>query len=208
MTQQSGQAPPPDPQAGAGSTTQTTGGAGADGTQSVASLPEWAQALLKETRAEAAKSRTENKTLAEKLAAIDAEKLSETEKLQLRAQEAEKRATEADGKRKETLSRLEVERQARKLNIVDEDTAALLIASKIEFDAEGKPTNIETLLADLVKAKPYLVAAAGQSQQNAGSAANAGRSSGLTIEDVKKMTREQIQANWAAVQAALASAPK
>ncbi len=61
---------------------------------------------------------------------------------------------------KETITRMEIERQARKLAIVDEDAAyRLLDAARIEYDAGGNPSNVEALLKDLVKAKPYLVAA-------------------------------------------------
>ncbi len=70
----------------------------------------------------------------------------------------------AESRLRETVTRMEIERQARKLGIVDEDAAhRLLDAARIEYDGDGKPANIETLLKDLAKAKPYLVAQASSS---------------------------------------------
>ncbi len=58
---------------------------------------------------------------------------------------------------KETITRMEIERQARRLSIVDEDAAyRLLDAAKLEYDDDGKPANVEALLKDLARAKPYL----------------------------------------------------
>ena len=90
---------------------------------------------------------------------LKAGQMTEAEKLKQSADEAAQKAQAAEVRLKETVTRLEVERQARKLSIVDEDAAyRLLDTSAITFDEDGKPTNIEALLTDLVKAKPYLVA--------------------------------------------------
>jgi hypothetical protein len=98
---------------------------------------------------------------------IKAGQMSEAEKLKKAADEATQRAQAAEARLKETVTHMEIERQARKLHIVDEDAAyRLLDASKIEFDANGTPTNVEALLKDLVKAKPYLVQAASSSPTN------------------------------------------
>ena len=45
----------------------------------------------------------------------------------------------------------------------------MLIQGKIEYDADGKPTNVDKLIADLVKDKPYLLK---QEQGGGGSVAN------------------------------------
>ena len=44
-----------------------------------------------------------------------------------------------------------------KLNIVDPEAAFTLIRDRIEYDDSGTPKNVDELLRDLVKAKPYLV---------------------------------------------------
>jgi hypothetical protein len=107
------------------------------------------------------------------LDALKAGQLSEAEKLNKRAAEAETKAQAAEARLRETVTRLEVERQARKLGIVDEDAAyRLLNTSAITLDDDGKPSNIEALLKDLVKAKPYLAA---QPAASSGSPTNPAR---------------------------------
>lgn len=97
----------------------------------------------------------------DELDALKAGQLSEAEKLNKRAAEAEAKAQAAEARIKEMNTRGEIERQARKLGIVDEDAAyRLLDVTKLEFDDAGSPTNAEALLKDLVKAKPYLAQAA------------------------------------------------
>lgn len=44
--------------------------------------------------------------------------------------------------------------------IIDPDLATLAIADKLEFDDGGLPSNLDKLLEDLIKAKPYLAKAA------------------------------------------------
>ncbi len=88
---------------------------------------------------------------------LKAGQLSETEKGTKRATEAETKAQAAEARLRETVTRVEIERQARRLSIVDEDAAyRLLDAAKLEYDGDGKPANVEALLKDLARAKPYL----------------------------------------------------
>ncbi len=87
--------------------------------------------------------------------------LSAAERAELKAQDAEARAKAAEARAKSIALRASVERHAHRLNIVDDDAAfRLLDLSAIEYDAEGEPSNVESLLKDLTKAKPYLVAVA------------------------------------------------
>lgn len=109
---------------------------------------------------------------------IKAGQMTEAEKLKKAADEAAQRAQAAEARLRETVTRMEIERQARKLNIVDEDAAyRLLDASKIEYDKDGKPTNVEVLLKELVKVKPYLVA-----QASSGSPTNPARTGAGTSD--------------------------
>jgi hypothetical protein len=88
-------------------------------------------------------------------------KLSEQEKLQNRVKELETQAAALAEEKKSLLVRTAVEREARKLNLVDEDAAyRLLDLNAIEFGDDGTPKNVETLLKALAKDKPYLVAQA------------------------------------------------
>ncbi|MCC6727894.1 MAG: hypothetical protein IT208_00985 [Chthonomonadales bacterium] len=108
--------------------------------------------------------------------------------------------------REELLTRLEVERHARRLGLVDEEAAwRLLDAAAVERDAAGRPTNVEALLREMARARPWLAAA--EPPGGGVSAANpaGGRGVRLSRDEIRRMTPEQINANWAAVQAALQS---
>lgn len=161
-------------------------------------------AEIRALRAEAAANRVKANQAEERLKKIDDDKLSETEKLTKAAAEAAARAEAAEAKVKATQVQIEIERQARKLKIQDEEAALkLLDHTLIKYDDGGKPTNVEALLTDLVKAKPYLIGTT--SVIDGGSAGNPGRQQGgLTVADVKKMTRAEVDANYEAVRAALA----
>jgi hypothetical protein len=157
---------------------------------------------VQQLRQENANHRTAKQTAEAELKKLQDAQLSDAEKLANRVKELEKvdsdRALEL---RQERANRM-VEQAARKLKIVDEETALALISGKIEFDKDGKPTNIETLLTDLIKSKPFLLATEGAPPTGNPGNPPAGRG-GLTVEGIKSMTREQIAANWDAVQAAL-----
>ena len=92
-----------------------------------------------------------------RLKAIDDAKLSETEKATKTAEEANERATTLETQLRTERAQLAIEREARKLNIVDSEVAATIIASKLQYDADGKPSNVTELLTELAKSKPYLV---------------------------------------------------
>jgi hypothetical protein len=143
----------------------------------VASLPEWAQKLVRDTREEAAKHRVNAKdreTLAAKLKAIEDAQLSETEKAKNRVTELETALNAEKSARKQALIEREIAMNARRLNLVDEEAALrLLDQNKIEFDGDN-PKNIATLLEDLVKAKPYLRGTAGTSSTSATNGAASG----------------------------------
>lgn len=129
-------------------------------TQDVASLPDWAQKMIRETREEAAKHRVNAKdkeALAAKLKEIEDAQLSEADKVKKTAQEATDRATALESQLRLERLTLAIEREATKLKIVDPETASLLIANKVEYDKEEKPTNVTALLTALVTEKPYLV---------------------------------------------------
>lgn len=84
----------------------------------------------------------------------DAKKRGDYEKVA--ATEREK-AENALTRYKNRAAQAEVATLAGRLQIVDGETALALIQGKIEFDADGEPTNVEKLLAELVKTKPFLV---------------------------------------------------
>lgn len=110
----------------------------------------------------------EAEALRTRLKAVDEEKLSETERLASRAQEATEKLSAAEQRAADLALQMSVERAARKLNFIDEDDAYRLIDRKaVEMDDDGDPKNVEKLLTDLAKAKPHLVKAEGDDGQQA-----------------------------------------
>lgn len=153
-------------------------------------------------RAENAAHRTKLRELEEKVKTFETERLSEAEKLQKRAEEAEKRAQEAERRVRERTIRAEVRLAAVAAGIVDPEAAyRLLDLDQVALNDDGEPTNIDKLVAQLLKDKPYL---GGRSAQS-GPAGNpgSGRPAVLTMDEIRRMTPEQINANWAAVQQAM-----
>jgi len=192
----------------AGETTQSP--AAAAEAQDVSSLPEWAQKVIRDERADAAKHRTkatDRDTLAAELKTFKDAQLSEQQKLEQKAVELEKKANQTAEELRQERAHREVERQARKLNLVDEETALALVAARIEYDDAGKPTNVEALLTQLAKDKPFLVGA------DAGSAAaarpvssaanpNRGAQAGGTFTTTQIADRAFYEANRDAIMAA------
>lgn len=128
-----------------------------------------AQATIEAQRAEVDAAVKASKAAAAELAKaqarlkeIDDASKSETEKLAAKATEASEKLTAAEARAQDLAIRLSVERMAGKLSFIDVDDAYQLLDRKaIELDAAGDPTNVETLLKALVKAKPHLVKAEG-----------------------------------------------
>jgi small-conductance mechanosensitive channel len=153
-------------------------------------------------RAENAAHRTRLRELEERIRAFEAAQMSEAERLQKRAEEAERAAQEAARRLRERTIRAEVRLAAQAAGIVDPEAAyRLLDLDQVQLDDDGEPVNIPALIARLVKEKPYLQArpGGGSPAGNPGS----GRPAVLSLEDVRRMTPEQINANWEAVQAAI-----
>lgn len=168
---------------------------------------ERAMATINNLRGFEKTAKAQERQLAElnaKLQEYDQSKLTETERLQKQAQDASQKAQSIQQLLQEKSAALAIERASRSLNIVDGETAAALIRSKIEFDDNGDPTNVESLLKDLVKNKPFLVA-----QEGGGGTppSNPQRSGGYSMEDIAKMTPQQIaslpQAEYDKIQAAI-----
>jgi len=112
---------------------------------------------VKKLRAEAAQYRTRLRELEQKVKAHEDEKLSEQEKLQKKLTELEREAAEKARALQERTTEYEVKLKAANLGIIDPEAAwRLLDVAAVEFDDDGKPKNIEPLLKELIKNKPYL----------------------------------------------------
>lgn len=98
--------------------------------------------------------KAEKEAEAAKKAAEEAQ-LSEIERIKKQHTEAEARIKHYQ----QQLVMAQVKLAAKDKNIVDPDLAALAIQDKLELDDDGMPTNLDKILDDLIKNKPYLVKA-------------------------------------------------
>lgn len=112
----------------------------------------------KAAKAEAKKAAKERDELAAKLKEHEDAQLSELERFKKKAEELEAQAQKADQARKDTALRYEVAIHAAKANLHNPEIAHRLIdLGKVEYGEDGSPSNVEALMAELVKANPYLV---------------------------------------------------
>lgn len=92
-----------------------------------------------------------------KLDAIEAEKLTEAERLQKERDEAVAARTALDSERREDRIRLAVYGQRDALGLASADLAiAALDRSQVQFDDQGQPTNVADLLTALIEREPIL----------------------------------------------------
>jgi hypothetical protein len=166
-----------------------------------------AKALIAKLRDEvktAKASGKEAETLRTRLADIERAQMSETDRAKAEAKERGEKLTSAETALRQERVERQIERVARTLNIVDEDAAVrLLDHSKIDYDTDGKPTNVKALLEDLAKSKPYLVGQQQQQQSN-GSATNPARPANGTGTFTESQIRDRAfyEANKDAIMAA------
>lgn len=129
--------------------------------------------------------------------------------LETMARQAEERAHLAEERARELETRLEVERLARRMGVVDEDAAyRLLELDRVERDETGRAVGVEQALQELIRSRPWLLGhQEGPSPADTAHASptNPSRDAArrLTREAIRRMTPEQINANWEAIEAAL-----
>jgi hypothetical protein len=153
-------APDAQPQAGAsqaqaanGQSSQADGPDNASGTVDVAAL----QRELAEARKEAGKYRTEAQKAKDAAKAAEDAKLPEQERVQRRLAELEQANAAHERERTEWRTQAAVTKAALRLGFQDPvDAYALLDRAALDHDENGEPRNVDRLLADLLKAKPYL----------------------------------------------------
>lgn len=124
---------------------------------------ERALATIKKLRETERLSKTQAKELEDlrtRVKASDDAKLSDQERTAAAATAEKERADKAETALRQERIERHVERAATTRNFHDPDDAYRLIDhAAIEFDADGKPTNVDALLDALVKAKPHLAKA-------------------------------------------------
>lgn len=131
-------------------------------TQAVEEQERFDADYVRKLRAEAADYRKRLRELEGKVKAEEEAKLTEQEKLQKRLAELERKEAEYQQILQARTLEYEVKLQASRLGVVDPEAAyRLLDVKQIEFDDDGKPTNLEKVLKELVAQKPYLVVSGG-----------------------------------------------
>jgi multidrug efflux pump subunit AcrA (membrane-fusion protein) len=136
------------------------------------------------------------KTLEAKLAEYETQQMTETQRLQAQAQAAQTQAQAAQQQLRQALAEAAIAKAAAKEGVNPELLSKLV---EPEFDADGRPVNVEAAITKVLAAYPQLKPA----PVTVG-ATNPGRTSKLTIEDVKKMPEAEINARWAEVEAVMA----
>lgn len=181
-------------------------GAGQAPTTTPTMTLEQALEALAATRREAASHRTKLTALEKAQQEAEAAKLSDLEKA---TKERDTLKAELDAERqdrRDRINRYEVQLAAGRLGIVDPEAAVKLLDwDSLEYSEDGSPKGVDAALRKLLAAKPYL---AGQQQAGAPPANTTNPASGrgraqLTVADVKAMSKDQINARWSEVQAAL-----
>lgn len=159
---------------------------------------------------EAATHRHKAKELDDLKAAAEADKLSETERLQKQVADLQAKHDAAIEAAQARTVGYEVRLQAAALGMNTTAATRLLDMSEVEYGEDGSPTNIEALLKALLKEMPFL---AGRSAApSSGGATNPSRSQssatgGLTWEILGKMPRDEYNARRPEIMAWISNNP-
>jgi hypothetical protein len=152
---------------------------------------------VKALRAEAAKYRTEANAAKAKVTQFEQAQLTEAQQLQAQAKAAQEAATAAQVELRQARAEAAIAKAAAGAGV---NPALLGRLVMVEFDDAGQPTGVEAALAAVLKEYPQLKPAA----QPGMSATNPGRAIKLTLDEVRRMTPDQVNARWDEVQQVLA----
>jgi len=187
----------------------------ADDTDDTEVVEEIDYAELQRLRDEAAAAKATKQQLAEinkQLKALQAEndgykreKLTTEEKLQADAKSATERAATLQQQLHAAQARLEIAEVARELK-VNPRTAEKLILASVTFDDDGKPTNVRALLDAEIAADPNLVARPAASSTPANGDAGRRDRKVLTLDDVRAMSPDEINARWKEIEPLMSGA--
>lgn len=133
------------------------------------------RALEAERTARSAAERRAN-TAEDALKRMQEASLSDSEKRDKRLAELERQEANWQRERQDLLLRNAVQAQAVRLGFLDPtDAYGLLDRSAIEFEDDGAPKNLDSVLATLLKAKPHLAANGSVNAGARGTASASGR---------------------------------
>lgn len=173
---------------------------------------------VKGLRAEAAEWRTklrkeeeERTALAKKVEEFEREKLSAEEKLKLEWEEL--RTENAALKNATQATRLEaaVAKNVKSFELADADATLKLLQGEVEFDTDGRPTNIEDVLTATLEKYPFLKEQPVKKSVVDPGATNPGRQKGggtLTADAIRKMSHSERVARMDEINAWMANGYK
>lgn len=142
-------------------------------------------AYVRKLRDEAKGYRLELEDAKGKLTAFEREKLSESEKLAAELKDYQTQIEAAKVQVQQAKAQTVITAAASKAGLPVELATKLI---DVQFDENGNPKGIEEAVASLVSQYPQLVSGGSSSAMNGASP----RKRGLTADDLKKMTAEQI----------------
>lgn len=152
---------------------------------------------VKALRAENAKWRKEAQDARARVSDYEKAQLTEAERLQAQAKAAQEAAEAARAELRKARAEAAIAQAAAK-NGVNGALLGKLIT--VDFDDTGQPVGVEAAVSAVLNEYREL-----KPQAAITNPAGAGRSAKLTMEDVKKMSHEEVNARWDEVQAAMAA---
>ncbi len=141
------------------------------------SQPTGFDALPPETQAEIRKLRKEAAGYRKKVEEYEASNQTESERQQAALKAAEARAATLETRLRDLSARSAVTDAAAKANAISPRAVYALIKPDLEFDDDGEPTNVDTLIKQAIKDEPDLfraVAGSGDGGKGNGRATNTG----------------------------------
>lgn len=151
---------------------------------------------VKQFRDEAAAYRRKVKELESKVSGFEQAQMTEAEKLRAQAEAAAKQAAAAQEALRQARATAAISREAAR-HQVDPDLLARLV--DVQFDDDGEPAGVDAAVEQVLSRYPNLRPAAGVNMAST----NPQRKPALTLEEVKRMSPDEINRRWDEVQLAL-----
>lgn len=150
----------------------------------VAALAEAGRKAIQRERDKAKAAEERARAAEERAKAYEEKDLPEAERTKRRLSELEDENQRLAAELVNRDVAAEVAKAAAKIGVIDTDVVMVLLREEdsIDFDAKGKPINVEAAIKDLIKQKPYL-ARQSSAGADAGAGTRPGTSPGLSMND-------------------------
>lgn len=152
---------------------------------------------VEKLRKENASWRRKLRDLEAKVSGYEQERMSEGERLAAQAKAAQEAAQQAQAELRKARAEAAIAVEAAKHGIAPDLLAKLV---EVEFDEAGQPANVGAAAARVLEQYPQL-----KPLPPGTNPTNPQRVGKLSLDDIKRMSAEQINARWDEVQAAMAA---